>query len=122
MKKAYICSLCGKQNVKLWRPYGHIHPLLCAECAESRQTVKENCKRWSIDNLGNIPKYDNSQTNTYTLTEILFVDLDKLHDSDSTKNIKMVPAIPDELDFWGYIYIPPEEFKWWRNLPTRSEK
>lgn len=35
----YSCSLCGKTNVKLWRPYGHASPLICAECAEKRYQI-----------------------------------------------------------------------------------
>lgn len=37
----YVCSICGKRNVKLWRPYMDTTPLICAECAEKRQTPYE---------------------------------------------------------------------------------
>lgn len=33
----YVCSICGKRHVKLWRPYMYASPLICAECAEKRQ-------------------------------------------------------------------------------------
>ena len=37
----YVCSICGKRNVKLWRPYMGTEPLICAECAEKRQSPRE---------------------------------------------------------------------------------
>ena len=37
----YVCSICGKRNVKLWRPYMDTSPLICAECAEKRQESRE---------------------------------------------------------------------------------
>ena len=37
----YVCSICGKRNVKLWRPYMDNAPLICAECAEKRQTPQK---------------------------------------------------------------------------------
>lgn len=36
----YVCSICGKRNVKLWRPHTNTAPLICAECAEKQQTPR----------------------------------------------------------------------------------
>ena len=44
----YVCSICGKRNVKLWRPYMDTAPLICAEYAEERQSPREyEEKVWS---------------------------------------------------------------------------
>ena len=54
----YVCSICGKGNVKLWHPFLGIYPLLCSECAEKRQTpLITYTKKWEVNEDGKIPTY-----------------------------------------------------------------
>jgi hypothetical protein len=38
---SYVCSICNVTKVKLWRPYMGTQPLICAKCAEERQSLHE---------------------------------------------------------------------------------
>lgn len=144
----YSCSLCGKTNVKLWRPYGHAVPLICAECAEKRQ-VKRTCvvyeweihgvvligtptggtielEKWKIDDEGNIPSqfiYDPNAKKPIELIEKLTVYL-----NDLTGNVGfqtstlLVPAIKDEKgNFYFSEDVPIDKKEGWRKLPTRKK-
>lgn len=44
----YECSICGTRGVKLWRPYMSSSPLICANCAEKRQSARtyNPIERW----------------------------------------------------------------------------
>ena len=80
-KDNYVCSVCGKRNVKLWRPFSNVAPLICAECAEERQTPimyeeviwkkkntggykveltgkKIKMPKWKVDENGLVPSSD----------------------------------------------------------------
>lgn len=136
----YSCSICGKTNVKLWRPYGHATHLICAECAEKRQ-VKRTCvvyeweqhgmvligtptgetielEEWKIDDEGNIPSqfiYDPNEKKPIELIEKLTVYLDNLKNSTL-----LVPAIKDEKgNFYFLEDVPVDKKECWRKLPTR---
>ena len=99
MKKVYKCSICSRQNVKLWRPYMGTEPLICAKCAEERQTTEE---------------YDECMTNQ------LKIDLKDVSDPEYAGVTTMVPAVPDENgDFWAYTSVSEDGFKWWEELPTK---
>lgn len=143
--KDYVCSICGKRNVKLWRPYMGTSPLICAECAEKRQTPEEyeECiwkkesegyytgkftgrmlplPKWKVDEEGFIPSYQGPGPDGQpeAITDQLIVDLSDVSTSYSSKNTTMIPALPDEnSDFWGYTSVPEEVCKWWKELPTR---
>lgn len=39
--ESYVCAICGATHVKLWRPYMDTKPLICAKCAEERQSPHE---------------------------------------------------------------------------------
>lgn len=92
----YRCCNCNVSNVKLWREYQTIHPLLfCASCAAINQhtsiaDIDANGKR--TDDLG-------ART-------------------DQIGNL--VPAVPDEegVGYWGYSSVPQAGVDWWRSLPT----
>lgn len=141
----YMCSICGKRNVKLWRPYMDTAPLICAECAEKRQTPceyeetlwqKEDNGRytgtftgkklplpkWEVDENGHVPSYQGPGPDgkTRIKTDQLIVDLSDVSTSYASGSTSMVVACPDENgDFWGYTSVPEEACKWWKNLPTR---
>lgn len=76
----YVCSICGKRNVKLWRPYMGTAPLICAKCAEKRQSPQEYeetiwkkegedqyvgtftgkklpLPKWEVNDKGKVPSY-----------------------------------------------------------------
>lgn len=144
--KDYKCCVCGKKHVKLWRPYGDDAPLICAECAEKRQTPQEyeECS-WKKD------KGKESYTGTYTgrilplpkwrvnekglipinrdpgpigmpkaMTDQLIVNLSGISSSYTLDGTTLIPASPtNNGEFWSYTCIPEEVSKWWENLPTR---
>lgn len=143
--KNYVCSICGRKGVKLWRPYMGTEPLVCAECAEKRQTPRECNKviwrkvkahhysgkitdqkislpRWKVDENGKIPSWDGPGPKGMPerKEDQLLIDLSKDSKSYSSGRTSMVPACPDEDgNFWGYTSVPDEVCKWWDELPTR---
>lgn len=141
----YVCSICGKRNVKLWRPYMDTTPLICAECAEKRQTPYEyeetiwqkedngwytgkftgkklSLPKWEVDEKGKVPSYQGPGPDgePRSMTDQLIVDLSDVSTSYTSGSTSMVPACPDEDgEFWGYTSVPEENCKWWEELPTR---
>lgn len=142
----YVCSICGKRNVKLWRPYMDTDPLVCAECAEKRQAPREYEKKiwykesegrfsgeftgerlplpkWEVNEQGKIPTDMGPAPEGMTMipmTDELLVDLSDVSTSYSSGTTSMIPACPNEEgDFWGYTCVPEENCKWWEELPTR---
>ena len=144
MKKVYKCFICGRQNVKLWRPYMGTEPLICAKCAEERQTTEEydeciwkkvgngyvgthtgkklSLPKWKVDNKGKIPSYDGPGPDNLpvAMTDQLMIDLKDVSDPEYAGVITMIPAVPDENgDFWGYTSVPEDGCTWWEELPTK---
>ena len=141
----YVCSICGKRNVKLWRPYMDTTPLICAECAEKRQTPYEYeetiwqkedngwytgkftgkklpLPKWKVDEKGEVPSYQGPGPDGEPrfMTNQLIVDLSDVSTSYTSGSTSMVPACPDEDgEFWGHTSVPEENCKWWEELPTR---
>lgn len=145
MKHNYSCACCGRKNVKLWRPYGYSSPLICATCAEKKQSVRK-CKevvwkndgdrligkhtgkiitlpKWKVDKDGKIPaKIDLGPDGKPVLyTDQLVVNLQDVSDEYiGASNTTVIPAAPDEDgNFWCYTAVPEDKVKWWTNLPTR---
>ena len=113
--KNYVCSICGKRNLKLWRPIMDTDPLICAECAEKRQTPRESLPKWKVNKDGEVPSYDDLGP-----TDQLIVDLSDVSPSYKSVSTSMVPAKPNEKEgFWAYGSAPEEVHKWWDELPTR---
>ena len=109
----YVCSICGKKNVKLWRPYMDEYPLVCAECAEKRQVPIEydelswetNSKKdkdcfpligkptgkklilpkWKVNEEGLVPSYlgPDHEGKLIPITDQLIIDLSDLFSSDN---------------------------------------
>lgn len=142
--KNYVCHICGKSNVKLWRPYGDSIPLVCAECAEKRQTPleyderifekegdhyierytkrKQPLPKWKVDERGEVPSYHGPGPNglPVCMTDQLIIDLSDFLDIELTKSTTMIPACPNEEGkFFGYTSAPVDLCKWWVKLPTR---
>ena len=121
MAEIYECSFCKATNVKLWRPFGYAAPLICAKCAEQKQSPYKSQleqeerilprPRWFVSDSGFIKSYhDKTQ-----LSHRLIVDLD-----DSRKFMDMIPAVPaNNGEFWGYIPVPQEELEKWEQLPNQ---
>ena len=145
MKKPYKCSICGKEGVKLWRPYLDTEPLVCASCAEARQSPRiyekanweitedgswigiptENkviLPNWTIDDNGKIPsRYGYGPHKLpLTFTDMLEIDLRGISKTYQSGETNMIPAVPDEDGyFFGYTSVPKERCKWWENLPNK---
>ena len=144
MKKPYECSICGKQNVKLWRPYMGTEPLICATCAEERQSPKEydECiwkmkgdhyvgtpterklplPKWKVNAEGKVPSYFGPGPDglPMEMTDQLIVNLKDVSQAYSSGETAMIPAVPDEDgDYWGYTSVPEDRCKWWNELPTK---
>ncbi len=144
MDNSYACTLCGKSKVKLWRPYSDTAPLICAECAEKRQSelecdefiwLKDSCGRlvrgrstgkriprpkWKVNDKGMVPHPESILVPDEAgirveETDQLIVDL-----SNETLKVTLIPAIKDEHgNFFTYSKIPIAEFCDWEKLPTR---
>ena len=146
MKIEYVCSICGKKNVKLWRPYGDSAPLICAECAEKRQTPREYREtiwtkvgedhfsgeftdkkfplpKWKVNEEGKIPTDIGPvlEEMKIPMTDQLIVDISDVSKAYSSGSTTMIPArLTDEEDnFWCYTVVPEDVCKWWDELPTR---
>lgn len=142
----YKCAICGREHVKLWRPYMDTAPLICATCAEERQSPKTYSEvvwkknklkdsyigtptkkkiplpKWIVDDNGKVPSYDGpGPDGTKEIkTDQLIIDLSNEYESYSSKNTTMIPAVPYENNnFWGYTSVPEDLCEWWRTLPTR---
>lgn len=119
MKKNYNCSFCDRTAIKLWHPMNDVAPLICARCAEKRQSAltyneykwsknkheahltgkKVPLERWSVNNKGEVPSYSGPDANglPFSYTTTLVVDLNEE---------KMVP------------FVPADDDVSWRDLPT----
>ena len=140
----YKCSICGRENVKLWRPYMDLEPLICATCAEKRQSPWEYDEvkwekrgsisrgtptgrklplpKWVVDEKGKVPSYDGPGPDGEECikTDQLIVDLSDVSKSYRSGHTTMVPAVPCEnCSMWGYTSVPQEGCDWWDALPTR---
>jgi len=144
-KVNYVCSICGKRNVKLWRPYMDTAPLICAECAEERQSPREYeekiwskegeerfsgkfirkklpLPKWKVNEKGKIPTDMGPVPDgmMIPMTNQLLVDMSDVSTAYSSGRTFIIPACPDKNgDFWGCTSIPEENCKWWEELPTR---
>lgn len=133
-KIKYVCSFCGKKNVKLWRPYNCCNPLICASCAEERQNPRKYNEltwdktpdgyigkptrrklpmgKWVVNEKGQIPSWVHGlgpNGKPYVFTDQLDVE----------GYGSMMPAVPDkDGSFWEYTFVPEERAKWWEDLPT----
>lgn len=142
--KIYACTICGKEQVKLWRPYMGTDLLICATCAEERQSPMEYDEhtwkeksglyvgtptgkklpltKWEVNEKGKIPSYygPGPEGLPMKMTDQLIVNLKDVSKSYSSGKTTMIPAVPDEDGiFWGYSSVPEECCKWWEKLPTR---
>lgn len=138
----YVCSICGKRNVKLWRPYIGTEPLICAECAEKRQTPREYEKiswssaepsrctgeftgkkrrlpKWKVNENGKIPTElgPGPDGKPLTMTNKLSINISDVSTAYSPGSTLMVPAYPDEGG--EFSSVPLGICEWWDALPTR---
>ena len=96
MQIDYKCSVCDKENVKLWRQYMTVCAtyveLLCADCAMKDQ-----------DKDGVVGEDGRRETEYGAKTDQIGW---------------LVPAVPtDENDtYWGYCAVPQDRVEWWRGL------
>lgn len=115
------CSLCGRENVKLWRPFKVEEkpvPLICASCAEKNQlpySIKGKLEYWRIDKEGKIGK-----SGSLEKTFILRVTVPEKKKINSLEDLDWIPAY---IDKEGKCYvnecIPVKFFEEWKNLETR---
>lgn len=142
--KSYACTICRKKHVKLWRPYMNSEPLICATCAEERQSPREyeehefekksdhyvgtptgkklSLEKWEVDEKGKIPSCwgPGPEGLTMEMTDQLIVNLKDVTKSYSSGQTTMIPAIPNGNGaFWAYTAVPEKSIKWWEQLPTK---
>lgn len=141
----YECSICRKRNVKLWRPSVDSVPLICAECAEERQSPRRYREKvwfkvgeghfspkytgkkiplpeWEVNEEGKIPTDVGPvpEGEPLPMTNELLVDISGVSPIYSSGRTPMVPACPDEEgDFLCHTSMPEKNYKWWEELPTR---
>ena len=144
MCKEYKCTFCGKEGVKLWRPLNKEKLLVCASCAEIRQStmyvrriitmyvgrapmpVKRlvPLPHWKVDEKGRVPSscfYDPSPyALNWKMTNNLIINLKEIGFLSGKTTV--IPAIPDENSEDRYLAdtsITQEKIECWENLPTR---
>ena len=142
MAKPYMCCVCGRSNVKLYRPYMYTEPLICGQCAEKRQSPleyqeydweKQNdgsflgtptgkklpLPKWQINSKGQVPSYQGpGPEGSQPMTDHLIVNLKEIDKSYSSGETTMIPAVPDASgEFWGYTSVPEKDVIWWESLP-----
>lgn len=133
MEKTYECSICKRKNVKLWRPYMDTKPLICAVCAEERQSLEMYDERawkkvsgiykgkltgtklplpkWKINEEGNIPSYKGPGPygEPIEMIDNIRVNIEEFPNIASLKSICMVPAIADgEGCFYADNFVPEQ--------------
>lgn len=128
------------------RPYGDSAPLICAECAEERQSPREYREKiwtklgedhfsgtytgkklplpkWKVNENGKIPTNMGPAPEGMTkipMTDKLLVDISDVSKAYSSGSTTMIPACPDgDGNFWCYTVVPEDVCKWWSELPTR---
>lgn len=83
----YMCSVCGRDNIRLWRPSCQEGPLYCIVCgAQKEQANIERYMKLAIesgDTIGNL--------------------------------LPAVPT--EDGYMWGYTSVPEKAIHWWRGLP-----
>lgn len=140
---SYKCSVCGRQKVKLWRPYGDDTPLLCASCAENRQSPMEYeeviwtetkdgylgkhtgkmlpLPKWKVNHEGFVPSWHGpgpKASAEYT-TDQLIVNLKDVDERYSSGETTLVPAVLASLtSFYSYMLIPETRYQEWKKLPN----
>lgn len=140
MATNYVCSFCGKGDVKLWRPKELSSPLICACCAEKRQTklsYKElkweklrnsayhgtptgrtlPLKAWKVDADGCVPSYNGPGPKgvpTCRTTDLIV----SFEIEGKLTQVTLVPAI-DSGNGTFYVSIPRPMLNWWKRIPTR---
>jgi hypothetical protein len=97
----YICHVCGKTEVKLWR-------MAASSCVEGY------CSKCGMAQAGYPDTIDDAGKNA----EGDYGPSDQIYNSDQGANL--VPWVINEHgDTWGYTSVPPEGCAWWKGLPTR---
>ena len=140
----YTCSLCGKKNVKLWRPCADDNLLVCACCAEARQSPmkydeyiwektthgyrgkptgrKRKLPRWRVDNDGSVPSYNGPGPKALgrVMCSTLIVNLKDISEAYPSGETSMLPATFDEDgDLLDYHRAREQHINSWKALPTR---
>ena len=96
----YTCQKCGRQDVKLWRPYNGFDPdsrLRCALCVGQQENI--DVSRMRPDGTVRIDGRWEDLLGGYT------------------------PAVPleddkEEVVYWGRMSIPRQGLDWWQQLPN----
>lgn len=119
MGKKYECSFCKKAGVKLWHPMEGNAPLICAKCAEIRQSKilyneyawsrdkrsahltgkKKVLPIWAVNEKGEVPSYvgPNADGDPLSFTTTLIIDV------DDKKEVCFIPA--SEAENWQALPI-----------------
>ncbi len=144
MNKNYVCSICGKNGVKLWRPNSEVSPLVCAICAEKRQSsIKYLEQTWvktgehyvseykekrllshvcKIDDRGKVYLYNENmpKKNQKGFADDLTITIQEDSKESSKYITHMIPAVINELgEIIIHTSIPKELYRLWEKLPTR---
>ena len=129
----YQCDFCGRNDVKLWKPYSLAEPLICAECAEQRQSKvtyvvrdennnaqsKSILPSWMVDDKGKVGSYNGTIPGREPeKVDNLIIDM---RDVGGSYRQNMFPAVVDSENvvFYEYHSIPKEAYQKWEELPTR---
>ena len=131
----YVCSICGRHGVKLWRPLRNSDLLVCASCAEKAQSGRayDEVMRWQGSDgeecITNRPTGRTIQMPCFSIDENGRIPVEcspgrggswPMTDQLSTSYGCLFPAVPrEDGEFWGHYSLPDEGGKWWGKLPTR---
>ena len=99
----YVCNICGKKGVRLWRPSIAPFPLVCEKCARKRPPIEP------LPDSEGVPENLILMNLSKDYSGILFMSGTTL----------MEPAYPAENGaFWKHYAAPDDVIKWWNELPT----
>lgn len=119
-----FCSLCGRKNVKLWRPLKVEEkpvPLICATCAEKHQLpylIKGRIEYWQVNEAGEIWKdIENRSQGKSSVLRIVIPEKKKI---GSLEDLDWIPAY---IDKGGKCYVeefpPIEVYERWAELKIK---
>ena len=141
MDVKYECSFCGKNGRKLWKPLIKKEPLICAKCAEKRQTQiiylqrayakigdkyvvtgtkgKAILPKWKVDKNGQVPSYDEPSIEGTPKVMVDNLQITVKYENGKIKNYNMFPAVLNKKGgFYRYESIPDKDYDAWEELPT----
>lgn len=108
-RMSYACAACGKQGVKLWRPY---------QCSPDDFFCIRHFSEETDD--ARVGPVDGEQMPPPGVEYVSDETLERVKGGLTDQLGWWVPAIPmleTEGACWGYTSVPGDRVEWWKGLP-----